>query len=307
MSDSDAAGQVQVPATTSSAPGGPSLPSPEPTALLILDRTTGRVAAGNPAGRRRLAGLPGSRLSYQLADLATAPGHRDGAAVRIWADEDAADDVAVRRRVRVLSVPIGFRSRDCLLVVLLDDVSAPMPLPAGAGEETPGTEHGCAVFTLDAVGRIDSWGLTPQQLIGHRPECIISADASLLHPAPARLAGDPHRALNQAYRTGEHRTEGWRVCSDGGLIWAEVTTTPLYDGVELLLGFAQVIFDLTPVRRLQLGRGDHPGASPGATPAQRTARQPAFPAPRPPAAPPAGAPVRAPRRPAGRIPAQRRP
>ncbi|HEY6798132.1 MAG TPA: PAS domain S-box protein [Kineosporiaceae bacterium] len=302
MSDSDAAGQVQVPATTGPAPGVPSAPAPEPTALLVLDRVTGCVAAGNPAGWHRLAGLAGSRLGHRLDDLATATGHRDDVTARTWPEEGSlpgADGLGVRRRLRVQSLPVTFRSRECLLVVLRDDEQVPTPLPVGAGDDVPGPDHRCAAFTLDAVGRVDSWGPTPQRLIGHRPEYVIGADTTLLHPAPGRLAGDHHRALTHAYRTGEHRAEGWRVCSDGGVIWAEVITVPLYDAVDELLGFAQVLHDLTLVRRLRHGRGDQPGT------ASTGRRSLPVPGPRAVPAPPASAP-RTSRRPTGRIPVQRR-
>jgi PAS domain S-box-containing protein len=273
----------------------------------VLDRATGRVAAGNPAGRRRLAGYVGSALSRRLADLATAAGHPpDTVSVRTWREEESGDGLVVDRRVRVLSLPIEFRSRECLLVTLRYDVAAPMPLPVGAGDGVPGLEHRCAAFTLDTVGRVDSWGSTPQRVTGHRAEYVIGAETTLLHPAPGRLAGDHHQALNHAYRTGEHRTEGWRMCADGGLIWAEVTTTPLYDAVETLLGFAQVIHDLTPVRRLHHRRGEPGRGEPGR---RSAAAGPGslLPGPRSAAAPPPGGPTRGPRRPAGRIPTQRRP
>jgi len=240
MSDSDTANQLQ----SRSAPSpAPLAPLSDPVALLVLDTATGRVAASNPAARRRLAGITGADLARRLSDLATAAGHGDGATVRTWTGAS---------RLRAVSAPVRFHGRDALLVLLRDDTAAPVTLLTGE----PRADVGCAVLTLDALGRIDGWGATPQSLFGYGAEHVIGADTTLLLTPPARLAGEHHLTLTNAYRTGEHRAEGWRLCADGRLLWAEVTTAPLYDATDRLLGFAQVVHDLTPARRLQQRRPD---------------------------------------------------
>jgi len=254
MSDSDTANQLQ----SRSAPSpAPLAPLSDPVALLVLDTATGRVAASNPAARRRLAGITGADLARRLSDLATAAGHGDGATVRTWTGAS---------RLRAVSAPVRFHGRDGLLVLLRDDTAAPVTLLTGE----PRADVGCAVLTLDALGRIDGWGATPQSLFGYGAEHVIGADTTLLLTPPARLAGEHHLTLTNAYRTGEHRAEGWRLCADGRLLWAEVTTAPLYDATDRLLGFAQVVHDLTPARRLQQRRPDGTGTSTG-LPAPRVA------------------------------------
>jgi len=315
MSDSDTTGQVHSSATAGTPSPAKVGPRPDPVALLLLDTTTGRVVACNPAARRRLAGAAGSRLARWLCDLATAAGHRDACVVRTFTDATDPTDSTAPARIRAISTPVEFRTRDCLLVVLRDDASAPLPLPAGATGDLPAVDHGCAVFTLDPVGRVDSWGATPQRLFGHRADHVLGADATLLLTPPARLAGHHHLALTHAYRTGEHRAEGWRLCGDGTLLWAEAITAPLYDATDRLLGFAQVVQELTPVRRLQ-----RPQRAAGPAPTQRTPDRTGdragartvdlrgVPGQRVPAAPAVPAsPEPGPRRPSGRIPTQRRP
>jgi len=323
MSDSDLAGQVHHPSSTSPSTASPATastasPAPvaslsDPTAVLVLDAVTGRVISCNPAGRRRLAGVSGSQLAYRLSDLATAAGHRDGATARTWTDTAP---------LRAVSAPVRYRSRDCLLVVLRDDAGTPARPDAVAPGGVPVADDAWAAFTLDQLGRIDGWGITPQRLFGHGAEHVIGADTTLLLTPPARLAGDHHRCLTQAYRAGEHRTEGWRLCADGRLLWAEVTTAPLYDETDRLLGFAQVLRDLTPLHRLQQRPGvSVPDGAPALVrrglPAPRTGDALLPPAAFPPAVvlPPAAALPPAPgaatvagmRRPSRRIPTQRRP
>lgn len=270
MSDSVTGGPVQFPATTGATPSSTGASPREPLPLLVLDVTTGLVVAGNPAGRQRITGASGATLGHHLAALAVAAGRDRTAVTHTWAGSGAEGDA-----VRVCGTRIAFHRQDCLLVVLRD----------GGCDGCDGCDDDptCAAFTLDAVGRIDSWGPGPQRLVGYRAAHVIGADTTLLLPPAARVTGEHHRALNQAYRCGDHRAEGWRVRADGRLIWAEVATVPLYDGFARFLGFAQVLQDRTRARRL------HARGPLGGIPAQHGPRE----------AVPAGSALRA-------LPAQRR-
>jgi PAS domain S-box-containing protein len=272
-----------------------------PVSVLLLDAAGGQVVATNPAGRRRLTGTSGLRLSRWLTGLATSAGGRDLTTVHPWTTFDGGLSGGALTLYAVVT-PIEFRGRRCVLIVLREDAplsdqpaqpDRPAHPMASGRPGTAAAATGWGVFTLDAVGRIDSWGLTAQRLTGYRAEHVIGTDATLLYPPPARIAGEPHHDLSHAYRTGEHRSEGWRLCSDGGPIWAEVTTAPLYDGTDRLLGFATVMQDLTPVRRLRQHE-----ASIGEPVAGRSA----VPAPRPSAHLAVGRTRRS-----QRVPAQRRP
>lgn len=286
MSDSGSAGHLQFTGTAAgrgTASAAQTRRPPQPVAMLVVDIVTGEVTAANPAGYRRICEPGGARLTRWLATLAvTADPEDDVTTVRALDGGygSTPDGVTVCARCTV----IEHRSRRCLLVVLQEDQA-----PDAAGW-TPDPE--CAAFTLDAVGRVDSWGRSAQRWTGFSPEHVIGSDTTLLHPGPARLAGEPHRALTQAYRAGEYRSEGWRICSGDRSVWAQVTTCALYDAQERLVGFATVMQDLTARRRLI-----------PATPVR-------IPAPRPPLATrpmrPAPARPRAGTRP-GRIPGQRRP
>ena len=147
---------------------------------------------------------------------------------------------------------MDFHCRPSLLIALREEETtrdeAEPVFPPAQSQVIPDASR--AVFTLDAVGRIDSWGRTAERLTGFIAGVVIGSDTTLLHPAPARLAGEPHRTLTEAYRNGEHRSEGWRLRGDGRAIWAEVVTCSLHDGLDRLVGFATAMHDLTAHGRL---------------------------------------------------------
>ncbi len=69
----------------------------------------------------------------------------------------------------------------------------------------------------------------------------------LSHPQD-RDAGVPQQALRQADAEGRFETEGWRVRSNGKRFWAQVVIDAIRDSQGQLLGFAQLIHDLSEGR-----------------------------------------------------------
>lgn len=254
MSDKGTAGHRHLTATVRGTATVPEAHRPHPVSMVVLNTVTGTVTAANPAARRLLSGTSGLQLSRWLARVATATTAGDGP-TRVYAWRGVDGESAAPVRLWAQCTAITYRSHPSLHVVLRED-----HVPAAADAGGTAADPNCAVFTLDAVGRVDFWGAGAQRITGFVPDRVLGSDTTLLHPGPARLAGEPHRALTDAYRHGEHRAEGWRVCSDGRVIWAQVITCALYDGLDRLLGFATVLQDLTALRRLT---GPTRGAVPG--------------------------------------------
>jgi PAS domain S-box-containing protein len=219
-----------------------------PVSMILVDTATGTIAAANPAGRRQLSGTGGPQLSRWLAQLATAtaPNGPDVTVLHTWHGVDGAD--AGTTGLRAECTPVNFRSRRCLVVALREDEPTAAGVHPTSGRPTPDPAR--AAFTLDAIGRVDSWGSTAERLTGFVADVVIGRDTTLLHTGPARLAGEPRLSLAEAYRNGEHRVEGWRVRGDGRVMWAEVVTCVLHDKLNRLVGFATTMHDLTNRRGL---------------------------------------------------------
>ncbi|MFP8311627.1 PAS domain S-box protein [Pseudomonas aeruginosa] len=102
-----------------------------------------------------------------------------------------------------------------------------------------------AIHTLDSAGRIASWSAGAARLFGHDASEILGRDYACFHTRKDRDAGVPQQALRQADAEGRFETEGWRVRSNGKRFWAQVVIDAIRDSQGQLLGFAQLIHDLS--------------------------------------------------------------
>lgn len=105
-----------------------------------------------------------------------------------------------------------------------------------------------AIHTLDSAGRIASWSAGAARLFGHDASEILGCDYACFHTRKDRDAGVPQQALRQADAEGRFETEGWRVRSNGKRFWAQVVIDAIRDSQGQLLGFAQLIPDLSEGR-----------------------------------------------------------
>ncbi len=105
-----------------------------------------------------------------------------------------------------------------------------------------------AIHTLDSAGRIASWSAGAARLFGHDASEILGRDYACFHTRKDRDAGVPQQALRQADAEGRFETEGWRVRSNGKRFWAQVVIDAIRDSQGQLLGFAQLIRDLSEGR-----------------------------------------------------------
>src|SRR5258707_679933 len=87
----------------------------------------------------------------------------------------------------------------------------------------------CAIYMLDADGRVANWNTGAERLKGYRADEILGHHVSALYTAEDRAAGEPERALGIAARDGKFENEGWRVRKDGSLFWASVHVDALRD------------------------------------------------------------------------------
>lgn len=102
-----------------------------------------------------------------------------------------------------------------------------------------------SIFALSLQGVVLTWNRGGECIQGYRAEEIIGQSFSLFYPPEERATGEPEAALRSATEAGRYVQEGWRVRKDGTLFWANVAMTALRDGAGRLIGFGNVIDDIS--------------------------------------------------------------
>lgn len=109
----------------------------------------------------------------------------------------------------------------------------------------------CAIYMLDAEGRVANWNAGAQRLKGYTPEEIVGQSLCVFYP-PEDCAADAHeQALGDAREQGKFVGEGWRVRKDGSRFWAHVTIERFCDESGKVIGFAKITRDMTRLKEDQ--------------------------------------------------------
>ena len=107
-----------------------------------------------------------------------------------------------------------------------------------------------AIFSVDTEHRIASWSPGCQQVQGYTAEDFIGLPFERLFTPEDIAQGVPEATLQQAREHGQSTAEGMRVRKDGSRFWAQTSLTPRLDAAGRLLGYTQIIQDVSERKRL---------------------------------------------------------
>jgi PAS domain S-box-containing protein len=102
-----------------------------------------------------------------------------------------------------------------------------------------------AVIGLSEDGRIRSWNPGGEAIHGYSEEEVIGQPLDIFYSAEQRAKGLPQTALATARREGRFEGESWRLRKDGKAFWASVVLTALRSSDGALLGFGEIVRDMT--------------------------------------------------------------
>jgi len=108
-----------------------------------------------------------------------------------------------------------------------------------------------AVFMTDPEGRVSSWNLGAQRILGWNQQEVISQRFGSFYTPEDQERGLPALALSESVWAGRFEDEGWRVRKDGSRFWANMVVTALLDDNGKLVGFSAIIRDLTNRKRAE--------------------------------------------------------
>ena len=109
----------------------------------------------------------------------------------------------------------------------------------------------CAIFMLDASGRVSSWNAGAARITGWTAADIQGQPYEIFFTAEDRAAGVPRQLIGDAMREGSRAVTGWRVRKDGSRFWAQGSLTVLRNANGEIYGFAKITRDLTERRQAE--------------------------------------------------------
>jgi PAS domain S-box-containing protein len=102
-----------------------------------------------------------------------------------------------------------------------------------------------AVLLLDPAGHIVTWNRGAEILFGYRAEEVLEDHISRFSQPEDRGTLNWRNTFKEPPLQSSYEEHGWRVRKDGSLFWAETVTTPLLGDKNVLLGYSQVLRDIS--------------------------------------------------------------
>src|SRR4051812_2647255 len=121
------------------------------------------------------------------------------------------------------------------------DVRAPSPTSEDLFRAVVESTTDFAIFALNFQGRVISWNVGAERLIGYREEEILGLEAEIVFTPEDRLAGVPAREQQDALTLGRAEDDRWHLRKDGSRFWGSGLLMPLR-GVN---GFVKILRDRT--------------------------------------------------------------
>jgi PAS domain S-box-containing protein len=111
-----------------------------------------------------------------------------------------------------------------------------------------------AIYMLDRAGRITNWNRGAEHMTGFAAGDVLGRPIALLVPDNGDTDSDaaPAALQHMARTTGRAIAEGWRQRSDGSRFWASIVTEAITDDGDQLIGFAEIMRDITDERQRRL-------------------------------------------------------
>jgi len=109
-----------------------------------------------------------------------------------------------------------------------------------------------ALFLLTPDGIVASWNPGAERMKQYSATEIMGKHFSTFYPEADRKAKKPEMQLEGATEKGRFEDEGWRIRKDGTRFWANVVITAIRETDGTLLGFGNIMRDITDRREAEM-------------------------------------------------------
>src|SRR5262249_61328140 len=108
-----------------------------------------------------------------------------------------------------------------------------------------------SIFTLDPEGRITSWNIEAERILGYSETEALSQHFSFIFTAEDAKHGLPEHQLRTAREQSRAEDERWHVRKGGERFWALGIVTPTYDAKGRHTGYSKILRDMTDRKRAE--------------------------------------------------------
>lgn len=108
-----------------------------------------------------------------------------------------------------------------------------------------------AIYMTDRQGYVTTWNIGAERLQGYKAEDVMGQHCSCFYVSEESIEALVDEYLQEAIEQGFYEHEGWRVRKNGSKYWANVIITPLYNEKLELIGFSNVVRDMTERRNAE--------------------------------------------------------
>jgi formate hydrogenlyase transcriptional activator len=116
-----------------------------------------------------------------------------------------------------------------------------------SGHRIPARDQGCALFLLDADGRIAVWYPGAEIIYQYKNRETAGRHVSIL--GHGKRGMEEQEEFSRSIQEGRFIAEGWQFRKDGARFWASMIAAPLRDENGDLQGFAVVVRDFSDRRQ----------------------------------------------------------
>lgn len=102
-----------------------------------------------------------------------------------------------------------------------------------------------SIFTLDTEGRITSWNVAAEHILGYSEEEALGRHFAFIFTVEDCAAGVPESELKAAREQGRAEDERWHLRKGGERFWALGIVSALHDAGGRLTGFSKILRDMT--------------------------------------------------------------
>lgn len=112
-------------------------------------------------------------------------------------------------------------------------------------KEIYSSTHDYGILTFDLDGKVTTWNVGAERIMGFSSEEIIGADIAVLFTPEDGQLNEARQEMHIAQAKGRSEDYRWHMRKDGSRFWADGVLTPVYDESGKHTGYLKILRDTT--------------------------------------------------------------